>query len=171
MEYIKQNLSTIIILGLFVTYILYQRIPIYLANRKLESKKLENIKFETLSGEIFHLDDLKNKIVLINFWATWCMPCKLEMPILESLHKELGDDLTIIGITNENKEVVESYLKDKNITYKIVLDETYKLANYFNVQGYPTLILIKNGVIKEVTTGFNPIIKWKIQWYVKRSIF
>lgn len=170
-EFIKQNLSTILIFGILISYILYQRIPVYFSNKTLEEKPLRNLALQSLNGQIFHLYDFRDKAILINFWATWCIPCKLEMPILESLHQDLKEDLVIIGITNETKSIVESYLKEKNINYLIVLDNDYQLANFFNVQGYPTLILIKDGKIIDVATGFNPFIKWKIKWHLKRIFF
>lgn len=171
MEYIKQNLSTIIIFTILIGYLLYQRIPIYFANKQLEEKQISNLKFKTLDGEIIHFENIKDKPILINFWATWCMPCKIEMPILESLHQDMKNELILLGIANEKKEIVESYLKDKNINYTIVIDESMQLAEYFNIQAYPTLIYIKNGVIKDVSTGFNPFLKWKIKWFVRKSLF
>ncbi len=171
MEFIKQNLFTIVIFSLLVIYILYQRIPIYFANKKMQEKDIQNLTFKTLNDEMYTINDFKNKTILINFWATWCLPCKLEMPILESLHQEMKEDLEILGITNESKEVVYSYLKDKSINYKIVIDSEYQLANYFDIRGYPTIILIKNKKIKDVSTGFNPLLKWKIKWFIKGFIF
>jgi thiol-disulfide isomerase/thioredoxin len=173
MDYIKENLSTIIIFGILVAFLLYQRIPIFLNNTKLEKIPLkQDLKFVSLSGKEYYLYELKDKTVLLNFWATWCLPCRIEMPILESIYQELHQNgLEILGISNEDKETITRFLKDKNITYPIILDENFQLTNYFNIQGYPTIILIKNNQIIDISTGLNFFLKWKIRWYVKKSIF
>lgn len=173
MEYIKENLSTIIIFSILIAYILYQRLPSFIHNLKMEDSSIqENLIFNTLDNKTIYLNDLENKTIVINFWATWCLPCKLEMPILESTYQDLKDHgLEILGITSEDKNIVIRYLEDKNIHYPIILDPDHKLTNYFNIQGYPTIIIIKNNKIISVNTGFNPLLKWKIRWYTKKSLF
>ncbi|GIX40573.1 MAG: thiol:disulfide interchange protein [Leptospiraceae bacterium] len=173
MEYIKENFTTILIFGILIAYLLYQRIPIYLNNSKLENISLkQDLTFVSIDGKIYQLSDLQNKTILINFWATWCLPCKIEIPMLENIYKELNPyGLEILGISSEDPETIKTYLKDKNISYPIIVDKDYFLTNYFNVRGYPTIIIIKNNKIIDVSTGLNVLLKWKIRWYVNKSIF
>ncbi len=173
MEYIKQNLISVIIFLLLIAYILYQRIPIYLNNQKLEKLQLpENLVFYTLDEKKYSLNDLQDKTIVLNFWATWCLPCKIEIPILESLYQELKENgLIILGINSEDKELIINFLKDQQISYPIVLDKNYQLSNLFNIQAYPSIVIIKNNKIMDASTGLNPILKWKIRWYTKKSIF
>ncbi len=173
MDYIKENLSTIIIFSVLIAYIIYQRLPSFIQNLKMEDSTIqENLIFHTLDDKTITMKDLENKTIVINFWATWCLPCKIEMPLLENIYQELKEhNLVILGITSEEKNTVIQYLKDKNIHYPIILDLDYNLTNYFKIQGYPTIIIIKNKKIISINTGLNPLIKWKIRWYVKKSLF
>jgi len=173
MDYIKENLSTIIILGILIVYLLYQRIPIYLNNSKMENLTLkEEIILTDLNNQEYNLSHLKDKTIVINFWATWCLPCKVEMPLLESTYKDLkSDGLEIFGITSEDRTLVKNYLQNNPVSYPIVIDKNYFLTNYFNIQGYPTIIIIKNNTIVDVATGLNVFLKYKIRWHTKKSIF
>jgi thiol-disulfide isomerase/thioredoxin len=173
MDYIKENLSTIIILVILIVYLLYQRIPLYLNNSKLENTRLrEDLILVDLKNQEYHLSEIKDKTIVINFWATWCLPCKVEMPLLESTYQDLkSDGLEIFGITSEDQSLVENYLKNHPVSYPIVIDKNYALTNYFNIQGYPTIIIIKNQQIVDVATGLNVFLKYKIRWYTKKSLF
>ncbi len=171
-EYIKQNWVTIIIFSLLIGYLLYQRIPVYISNSKLASKPLKNLNLVDINGKSHHLFDYSDKTIVINFWATWCAPCKIEMPILESTYQELNSSgLEIIGITYEDKQTVMEFLKDKNISYIIGLDPDYVWTDFFEIMGYPTIIIIKDKKIVDVSTGLSVFLKYKIRWYVKKSIF
>jgi choline kinase len=78
------------------------------------------------------------------------------MPLLESTYQDLkSDGLEIFGITSEDQSLVENYLKNHPVSYPIVIDKNYALTNYFNIQGYPTIIIIKNLQIVDVATGLN----------------
>ncbi|MCS7204642.1 MAG: TlpA family protein disulfide reductase [Leptospiraceae bacterium] len=172
LDYIKQNWLSLLIITLLIGYLLYQRIPLYISNSKLENQEITvNLRFQKLNGEIITLEDLKNKTIVLNFWATWCMPCKIEMPLLENTYNDLKDHVEILGITIEEKDTVIRYLENHKVSYPIILDTDYSITEYFNIMGYPSIIIIKDNKIVSASTGLNPLIKWKIRWYATNSIF
>lgn len=125
---------------------------------KVEGNKLEsNLKaaydFELtdLEGNTVKLSDYKGKIVFVNFWATWCPPCKGEMPEFNEADKEFkekGDavllavNLTSGGVRGETEEAVRKFVKDNGYTMKVLLDKEEKAAQKYNISSIPTTYVI-----------------------------
>ena len=107
-------------------------------------KNYENIIFKDVYQKNVNLVDYKGKLVILNFWATWCAPCREEMPSLDSLQaKNDLDNLKIfpINIGQENLEKSESFFKDLNIrNLEIYFDPPVTLAKKFSLRGVPTTI-------------------------------
>ena len=106
------------------------------------------VELEYLSGAKGSLSDFKGKVVLVNFWATWCPPCIAEMPSLQALQDKLGsENFVVVGIaTQDEKKDVEDFLKSSKITFPILLDFYGELSRKFEVAGYPeTFLLDKEG--------------------------
>lgn len=98
-----------------------------------------------LDGNTVKLSDYRGKIVILNFWAVWCKYCKLEMPDLNELDKELkkGDDAVILAVdVQESADTVEKYLTSNNIGLKALLDEDGSVAQSYGVSGYPTTFAV-----------------------------
>ena len=106
-----------------------------------------NFTLSDLSGKPWHLSDLKGKVVLVNFWATWCPPCRKEMPDLEVLQGQFKDKgLVILGISDEKEPVVSAFIAKNNYTFPILLDPDRKVNTAYQVQGIPkSLIYDRNG--------------------------
>lgn len=102
-----------------------------------------------LDGERWRLSEERGRVVLVNFWATWCTSCRGEMPELDELHREMGDlGVTIVGIaTDKDPGKVDPYIEELGIGYPILLDPTAVSAELFGgVEGYPkTFILDQQG--------------------------
>jgi peroxiredoxin len=91
-----------------------------------------------LSGKAWTLSDLKGKVVLVNFWATWCPPCRKEMPDLNTLaNRFAGQGLVILSISDEDASKVAPYIAEHKFTYPILLDPGGKTAQSFHVDGIP----------------------------------
>ncbi len=115
-----------------------------------EAKELKNIKFKNNFNEIIKLNDYKGKLIILNFWATWCAPCREEMPYLDTLQSvDKLENLKIfpINVGKEKIEKAEKFfleLKIKNLD--IYFEDTMKLPNLFSLRGLPTSVIInKNG--------------------------
>ena len=110
---------------------------------------------ELVGGGSFTLSENKDKVVLINLWATWCGPCVGEMPAFERLYKEYGDDLKIVGVNCvEDKDTVDTFVKDNGYTFPIAYDENGAISGRYPTQGIPyTLIIGKDGIIKNIYLG------------------
>lgn len=116
------------------------------------AEKAPNFKAVDLNGKKISLDMYKGKkVVLINFWASWCPPCKMELPDLAKTYNKLKNKgFVIIGIAESStKEAVNQLIKQDNIKYPVVMDNDGSIANlYGGINAVPTTFLIdKNGNI------------------------
>lgn len=91
-----------------------------------------------LEGESWHLRELHGKVVLVNFWATWCPPCRKEMPDLQALFdKYKGKGLIVLSISDEEEKKVKPFVEAQNITYPVMLDPGRRVHELFEVEGIP----------------------------------
>jgi peroxiredoxin len=102
-----------------------------------------------LSGKTWHLQDLRGKVVLVNFWATWCPPCRKEMPDLQSLYdkfKERG--LVVLAISDEEASKVQPFIAERQIGYPVMLDPGRKINEMYRVEGIPkTFVYDRDGIL------------------------
>ena len=135
-----------------------------------EPKKVNDIIFKNFEDTTISLNDFKGKLVVINFWATWCAPCREEMPSLDILQSNKNFQNLIvlpINVGKENKEKAKKFFNDLKIkNIKLYYDDSVKLANTFSLIGLPTTIFIdKDGdefarIIGSVDFGDQNFIKW-----------
>ncbi|MGF7533064.1 redoxin domain-containing protein [Bacillus mexicanus] len=112
---------------------------------------------KTLSGENYSLQNSKGKKILLNFWATWCKPCRQEMPAMEQLQKEHQDKLAVVAVNftsaEKSEKPVRAFADTYEITFPILIDKKGINADY-NVLSYPTTyILDEKGVIQDIHIG------------------
>lgn len=102
-----------------------------------------------LNGKTWTLSSLKGKVVLLNFWATWCPPCRKEMPDLEALYRRFeSQGFVIIGISDEDAGTVKPFIEQQRITYPILLDPGGKVNQLFQINGIPkTFVYARDGNI------------------------
>jgi len=95
-----------------------------------------------LDGKTYSLSGLRGRVVLLNFWATWCPPCRKEMPDMEKLHRAFEKQgLTVLAVSDEERDVVTGYLQKQNYTFPILLDPGRKVHTAFAVEGIPKTFL------------------------------
>jgi peroxiredoxin len=134
-------------------------------DKKQESKQEEPQKFEApdftlknIDGEEVSLSDYKGKIVFINFWATWCGPCRHEVPAFVELQDEFGsDNLAILGISVDRGDlsVVPKFAKEYNINYEILYASPEVEATYGPISSIPTTYVVdRDGFIRDGMRGF-----------------
>ncbi|CCQ90494.1 putative Thiol-disulfide oxidoreductase resA [Nitrospina gracilis 3/211] len=100
---------------------------------------------KSLEGGDRSLKDYRGSYLLLNFWATWCGPCKIEMPSLEALHRRFqSENLTVLGVSNDpfGERVVEPFMKAYNLTFPVLLDPKQEISKQYGVHSLPTSFLI-----------------------------
>jgi peroxiredoxin len=100
-----------------------------------------------LQGKPWNLKELRGKVVLVNFWATWCPPCRKEMPDLESLYERFKDQgFVVLSISDEESSKVKPFITERSITYPVLLDPGRKVHTEFDIEGIPkSFVYDRNG--------------------------
>ncbi|WP_368901360.1 peroxiredoxin family protein [Oceanobacillus oncorhynchi] len=109
-----------------------------------------DFELQTLAGETVKLSDYRGKKVMINFWATWCPPCRAEMPDMEAFYQD--KDIVILAVnlteTENNLQQVQDFVNEYELTFPILLDEKIEVAEQYMIQPIPTSYMINsNGVV------------------------
>jgi thiol-disulfide isomerase/thioredoxin len=109
-----------------------------------------DFELETLSGDAIRLSSLKGKPVLINFWATWCAPCVLEMPNFQKYYENYPGAFEVLAVNyGESKDTVEKFIKDVGVTFPVLFDNEAKVHGMYRFPGYPTSYFIdKDGIVR-----------------------
>lgn len=113
---------------------------------------------QTLKNNKITLSSLRGKVVLVNVWASWCPPCKAEMPAMERVYQTYKDQgFVILGVDSTSQDAisrVESFVKENQITFPILLDKSGEVSALYRVQSLPSSFFIgPDGVIKEIVIG------------------
>ncbi|MBP2239460.1 peroxiredoxin [Cytobacillus eiseniae] len=124
-----------------------------------EGKRAPDFTLEDLNGNPIKLNDYKGKAILLNFWATWCPPCKDEMPHMEKLYQKYNNDgfeiLAVNVMTSEkDPKNVNHFIEDYQLTFPIPIDEKGIVFHDYAILGYPTSFFIdSDGVIRKKVMG------------------
>jgi len=111
------------------------------------------------SGKNLRLSDYRGQVVMINFWASWCGPCRQEMPLLEDMYKRYAKlGFTILGVNVDNDSAkANSYLKDVKVSFPVLYDTSSSVSKLYNVSAMPTTVLVdKNGNMRFLHMGYKP---------------
>jgi peroxiredoxin len=111
-----------------------------MARLEADDRKREHLDFtlKDLSGKSWTFSELRGKVVLVNFWATWCPPCRKEMPDLETLYERFGSKgLVVLGISDEEAAKVEPFIRERKVSFPVLLDPGRKVNDLFVVEGIP----------------------------------
>ncbi len=117
-----------------------------------------DFSLKTPTGESYTLSELRGQAVLVNLWATWCPPCRAEMPTIEAMYREYKDQGFIVLAINltyqDDPFAVVPFTQDHNLTFPILLEETGDVASLYQLRSLPSSYFIdRNGIISEVVIG------------------
>jgi peroxiredoxin len=111
------------------------------------------------SGSNIKLSELRGQVVMINFWASWCGPCRQEMPLLEQLYKKyqpMGFTLLGVNVEDDPNEATK-WLKGKEVSFPILFDNESKVSELYNVSAMPTTLIIdRDGNMRYYHRGYVP---------------
>ncbi len=126
-----------------------------------------NFEYQLMTGEKEKFSDNKGKIILLNFWATWCFPCKKEMPGLEELnHAMKNEKFRLMAVNSGDKKARISKYLDKNpFSFDIIIDEDKRITRSVNLIGLPTTFIL-NGDLKVIGKVMGPI-DWKEKSFIQ----
>jgi len=115
------------------------------------------IRVTTLDGRSFGPEELRGRVVLVNFWATWCIPCRVEMPALQRLHERYAaEGLVVLGLStdSEGRALVERYLEENGFTFPVAMADPETRRAFGEFRAIPTTFLIdRDGTIRHRVTG------------------
>lgn len=132
-----------------------QQLPVLGAPLKVGEAFPEVAQFQ-LEGKL--PDTWKGKVVLVDFWASWCGPCKGSFPVLEDLHKKYGDKgLVVVGINlDETKQAMDDFLAKHPVTFTMARDQHQKMVKTVSIKTMPTSFLIDHeGKVRYIHAGFH----------------
>ena len=122
-------------------------------------KPAPEFQLPNLEGQSISLGDFRGKSVLINFWTTWCPPCRSEMPYIQEVYEEWSDKgLVVLAIDiGESSSKVENFMQNYNLSFPVLLDSNQNVALKYRIRAIPTTFFIdKDGIIQDISIGAFP---------------
>jgi peroxiredoxin len=138
-----------------------------------EGKPAPDFTLKSLSGKNLKLSEMTGNVVLINFWASWCGPCREEMPLLNALHNKyepLG--FSVLGVNvEENVDAARGFLKDFPVDFPVLLDSANQVSKQYEVIAMPTTVVVdRDGNIRYLHQGYKSGDEAKYQKMVKTLV-
>lgn len=140
------------------------------------ASSVANAEIKSLDGTMFKVADKKGKVLLLNLWATWCGPCRAEMPALVRMQERHGDQLEIIGLNTDDEPVdqINEFAKKLNLNYHLAWAETSLQSNLLKISKYPgipqSFLIDREGNLRGVFRGANPVDVKKMEVVVAKVV-
>ncbi len=159
---------------IFSIFIIHLLIAASLYSQDLNTKA-PDFSMSDLNSNAVKLADFKGKVILIDFWASWCVPCKKSMPHIIDLYNNRTDSSFIVIAVNvdEDRSKINDFARSINaeFPFPVIFDKESKLPDLYHIEGMPTTIIIdKEGIIRFKETGFTDEIKEKMDSKIKELL-
>jgi peroxiredoxin len=126
---------------------------------------------QSRDGEQVSLASLKGKVVMVNFWATWCVPCRQEMPHLQALYERynsLGFELLAVNVEKDNADGARKWLEETPVTFPVLFDPNNQVTKLYKVQTMPSTVLVaRDGTMRFIHHGYKPGYEGEYQTQVR----
>lgn len=130
-----------------------------LASSSLEGQAAPDFVLKSSSGENLRLSEHRGEVVMINFWATWCGPCRQEMPLLDDLYsryERVGFSLLGVNIDDDSRRAMQM-IEELGVNFPVLFDERKEVSKLYDVQAMPVTVLVdREGTIRHVHHGYKP---------------
>jgi len=123
-------------------------------HRVLTGMRAADFQLKSVSGEAVRLSDLRGSVVVLDFWATWCAPCRRELPIVEKLRTEFAGKVQFFGVNDEGNPTVAGFLKKNDYQLSVLMDSRRDVHRQYGIRSIPQLFVIgRDGVIRQHYVG------------------
>ncbi len=130
-----------------------------LASSSLEGQTAPDFVLRSASGENLRLSEFRGDVVMINFWATWCGPCRQEMPLLDDLYgryQRVGFNLLGVNIDDDSRRAMQM-VEELGVSFPVLFDESKEVSKLYKVDAMPVTILVdRTGTVRHVHHGYKP---------------
>jgi len=130
-----------------------------LASSGLAGQEAPDFALKSAGGANMRLSEHRGNVVMINFWATWCGPCRQEMPLLDSIYKQYKDkNFTLLGVNVEpDPKLANDWLKKQPVSFPVLYDVKSDVSNLYKVSGMPSTVFVdKKGNVRVIHRGYKP---------------
>ena len=147
--------AAVVGIGAALVWTHYQAGNINEAAAQSVNTEAPDITVTAMDGTEVKLSSLRGKTVFVNFWATWCSNCVKEMPAIEKLYEEYGDQIVIVGVNvGEDEDTIDTFIEAKNYSFPVACDTESNISNLYPSAGIPyTVIVGKDGLVTETFLG------------------
>lgn len=169
-RYWVRRILFLVLIGL-VGFALYQSFNRENAGKPIAGEVAPNFTLTDVSGKEVELNDLRGKAVMLNFWGTWCEPCRTEMPTMQQMYekyKSKGFEIVAVNIA-ETEVAVDSFAKQYGLSFPIWMDQDRDVVKQYKIGPLPSsLFLDRNGVIVDRIEG--PLDTARLEYYILNSM-
>jgi thiol-disulfide isomerase/thioredoxin len=153
----KRRLASALLAAAFVAFVAAPSAPVLASGEA--TGPAPDFVLDSNTGRPVKLSGLKGQVVMINFWASWCGPCRQEMPLLESIYKQYKDkNFTLLGVNVEpDPKAATDWLKKTPVSFPVLYDVKSDVSNLYKVAGMPSTVFVdKKGNLRVIHRGYKP---------------
>ena len=162
------RLIWIVLIGAIVYQLSFTWVPLWKRATELQGTDLSEVQIENEKGQLVSLSTFNGLPLIINFWASWCIPCRLELPLLNGIYPNLLEkNKQLIGVNqSESQATIDRFRQNTPISFPVYRDRG-ELSQRLNIQVIPAIAVIdKNGKVQSITYGFRPWIQAYLLWWI-----